>query len=116
MRKKTPKPFKDVEQKSAYLCGIEEKHAKIANLFKRIRISNNVSIDSIVRKTGLNKKVINDIESFSGNPKLTTLIKYCDAAGIDLIDLLHGRLNFEIVGIDKEEGKICYQNKKYLKQ
>ena len=116
MKKSNKRQFKNVEQKTEYFNKIERTHIQIIKLLKRIRIANNITINDVVNKTGLSKKVIEDLESYNGNPKMKTFIKYCDAINLNLIDLLHGKLNFVIVGIDKEEGKVCYQNKYYLKR
>ena len=76
----------DAEAKKAYM--IEEQIDKICLLLKKIRLDKNISQTQIAKETRLSQQMISKIESYNGNPTLTSLVKYCDCIGINLYELL----------------------------
>ena len=55
---------------------------------KNIRQSMNIKENDITQKTGLSRNIISKIESETGNPTLTQLIKYCECIDVNLFDVL----------------------------
>lgn len=76
----------DAEAKKSYM--IEEQIDKISFLLKKIRMDKNISQTQVAKETGLSQQMISKIESYNGNPTLTSLVKYCDCIGINLYELL----------------------------
>ena len=76
----------DVETRKTYK--VEEQIDKISSILKKIRIDKGISQTEVAKETGLTQQMISKIESYNGNPTLTSLVKYCDCVGINLYELL----------------------------
>lgn len=75
-----------------YCYEIEKQVYGISEMLKKIRIDKEITQVSIANKTGLSKQMVSKIEHYNGNPTLTTLVKYCDCIGINLLELLEQQL------------------------
>jgi len=75
-----------------YYYEIEKQVYGISEMLKKIRIDREITQVSIATKTGLSKQMVSKIEHYNGNPTLTTLVKYCDCIGINLLELLEQQL------------------------
>ena len=71
-----------------YFYEIEKKVNSIGKLLRQIRIDADVTQVHIAKTTGLSKQMVSKMESYNGNPTLSTLVKYCDCIGLDLVKLL----------------------------
>lgn len=67
---------------------IENQINFITSLLNETRIKQNVSLDEIMEKTGLDIVQIEKIESYNGDAILSELLKYCNCIGIDLPNLI----------------------------
>ena len=72
---------------SKYFYEIEQQ------VIRQIRINENITQIHIAKNTGLSKQMVSKIECYNGNPTLTTLVKYCDCIGVNLLELLKTYLN-----------------------
>lgn len=73
---------------ASYYYQIEKQVNEISKILKEIRLKEQIPQIQIARQTGLSKQMISKIECYNGNPTLTTLVKYCNCVGIDLVELL----------------------------
>ena len=81
---------KDVSNspEASYFYKIDQQVYEISKLLREIRVKEEITQIQIAKKTGLSKQMISKIECYNGNPTLTTLVKYCDCVGINLVELL----------------------------
>lgn len=86
---------KDVlnDPQSKYYYEIEQQVNEISKVLRQIRINENITQINIAKNTGLSKQMVSKIECYNGNPTLTTLVKYCDCIGVNLLELLKTHLN-----------------------
>lgn len=78
--------FNNAEASKAY--EIEEQINRLSNLFRKIRTDKGLTQCEVAKRTGLSPQMISKIESYNGNPTLTTLVKYCNCLEIDLYQLI----------------------------
>lgn len=78
---------------SKYFYEIEQQVNEISKVLRQIRINENITQIHIAKNTGLSKQMVSKIECYNGNPTLTTLVKYCDCIGVNLLELLKTYLN-----------------------
>lgn len=76
------------DTKSKKVYEIETEIHNLCFLLKKIRIDKNIAQTEIAEKTGLTQQMISKIESYNGNPTLTSLVKYCDCLGISLYEII----------------------------
>ena len=58
---------------------------------KKIRTEKNITQEQIAKETGRSQQMVSKIESYSGNPTLESLVKYCDCIGINLYEVLKSK-------------------------
>ena len=94
--------LKELEEKvhsnsdASYYYKIENQVAGINTILRKIRLSKNISQIQIAKETGLSKQMVSKMECYNGNPTLTSLVKYCDCIGIDLLELLSQELQKKV--------------------
>lgn len=63
----------------------QEQIAKsLCKTLKRTRVANKYDLQDMFALTDLSIATISKLENFKGNPSLSTLIKVCDALGMDI--------------------------------
>lgn len=75
-------------EKSNYSDDILQQTSKFNQLLREIRKSKGISQVQVAKSIGMSKQMISKMESPDGGTTLTTLMKYCNCVGIDLVSLL----------------------------
>ena len=62
----------------------QDKIYTILKLLRKIRKTQNIKQTDISKKIGISRQMISKMEQYDGNPKLSTLVKYCESINVDL--------------------------------
>ncbi len=81
----------------------------IAYNLKKIRKSQNLSLDMLSERTGVSKSMLGQIERSESNPTILTVAKICDGLGVNLEDLVYNKQS-EVELVKKQEGRVIRKN------
>jgi transcriptional regulator with XRE-family HTH domain len=76
----------DTEMKKEYDAQMQS--YDISSVLKQIRKNKGLTQQQVADMSGLTRQMVSKVECYSDSPTLITLIKYCNAIGLDLYEIL----------------------------
>lgn len=62
--------------------------AKVADIMQQERVKRKMSLSAVAEKAGISYQMVGFVEKQTRNPTLDTVLRICDAIGIDFNDVL----------------------------